>query len=122
MLLAMEYPSINQGDQMTASERQFKRSQHRFVVQLATEEAVYRVTSRDLSLGGIGITGCPTLAPREPVKLFVTTEAHSSDRCQLMLLWAIPVWQKDDEVGLRFLDVPPDVSRNLGTITHQLLV
>ena len=103
----------------TSTERQFERSEHRFTVQLATGRAVHQVESRDVSLGGMGLSGCPKLALGEPVKLFVSAEAGSYDGCRLLLLLAIPVWQKDDEVGLRFLDVPPDVRQDLSVITHR---
>ena len=104
---------------MTASrERQFARSEHHFAVQVAVGASVHHVTSRDLSLGGMGISGCPKLKLGAPVKLFVSAEAHIYDGCRLLLLLAMPVWQKDDEVGLRFLNVPPDIKENLDVITH----
>lgn len=110
----MDPASQQRGTPMTASvQRKFTRSHHDFHVQLAAGGNVHHVTSRDLSLGGVGLSGCPALTLGEPVKLFVSAQAHRFEGCRLLLLWAIPVWQRGGDVGLRFIDVPADVTQDL---------
>jgi hypothetical protein len=99
------------------SKRQFQRKERQFSVQVACKGQVYSTTTRDLSLGGMSIVDCPALPPDEPVKLFAIIQDHLYDSHTLLLLNAMPVWQDDDVVGLRFLDVPRDVRESLAAVT-----
>ncbi len=99
------------------SKRKFTRHEREFRVQVATGGRVYRTTSKDLSLGGIKITDCPALERGKPVKLFVTIQEHLYASLKLLLLTAVPVWQKDNTIGLKFYNIPRDVRESLAEVT-----
>jgi hypothetical protein len=65
----------------------------------------------------MAITDCPELALHETVKLFVTVQENLYDNFRLLLLTAVPVWKRDDTVGLRFCDMPRDVRESIATLT-----
>jgi hypothetical protein len=100
-----------------ASKRQFQRKERAFSVQVASQGQVYQTTSRNLSMGGMSIVDCPSLPLNTPVKLFAAIQDHLYDSCTMLLLNAIPVWQDDETVGLRFFDVPRDVRESLAAVT-----
>lgn len=97
--------------------RKFKRHARHFSVQIATQGRVFQTTSQDLSLGGMAIIDCPELALHETVKLFVTVQENLYDNFKLLLLTAVPVWKRDDTVGLRFCDMPGDIRESIATLT-----
>lgn len=100
--------------------RQFQRQERLFSVQVASGGHIYQTTSRDLSMGGIALTDCPPLPTDEPVKLFTIIQEHLYDGHTLLLIQAMPVWQRGDAVGLRFIDMPPDVRHSLSAVTSPL--
>lgn len=100
-----------------ASKRQFERKERQFSVQVSSEGEVYQTTTRNLSMGGMSLVDCPSLPLNRPVKLFASIQDHLYDSHTLLFLNAIPVWQDDDTVGLRFFDVPRDVRESLASVT-----
>ncbi len=102
---------------LTKIKRKFKRHARHFEVQIATKKRVFRTTSQDLSLGGMKLDLCPDLPLDETVKIFVSVQDNLYDSFKLLLLTAVPVWKRDNTMGLRFCDIPRDMRARLAELT-----
>lgn len=101
---------------MNRAEREFRRRELRFTVQVVAEGRVCQSTSRDMSMGGICLVDCARLPVNQPVKLFVALRDHLFATQKLIFMRAVPVWQDASTVGLRFCDLPIDVKESISEV------